>query len=148
MGEEGKIRLKRGKKGIVEKGMGEEGRKEMNGGKGVKGLMVKGYTKLIVWKNACELRKLVYEITKKFPRSIKQNIQEGYKRSSIGDYIHHLSIAQGSLGELSGDVDDCLEDNLINNREYAVLNNLIVRTDYLLMRLIQSLTKKKLEVTA
>ncbi|MEO0226998.1 MAG: four helix bundle protein [candidate division WOR-3 bacterium] len=154
--------MKRGKKGIVEKGMGEEGRKEVNGGKGVKGLMGKGYTKLIVWKNACELRKLVYEITKKFPtkeirrvtqmrdsaRSIKQNIQEGYKRSSIGDYIHHLSIAQGSLGELSGDVDDCLEDNLINNREYAVLNNLIVRTDYLLMRLIQSLTKKKLEVTA
>ncbi|MGB9720361.1 MAG: four helix bundle protein [bacterium] len=127
-----------------------------------KGLMGKGYTKLIVWKNACELRRLIYEITRKFPakemrhvtqmrdsaRSIKQNIQEGYKRSTIGDYIHHLSIAQGSLGELSGDVDDCSEDNLINKSEYTVLNTLIIRTDYLLMRLIQSLNKKKMEAKA
>ncbi len=149
MGKEGKTGVNKGKKGIAEKNsMGKEG----------KGLMGKGYMNLIVWKNASELRKLVYEITDKFPnkemrrvsqmrdsaRSIKQNIQEGYKRNTIGDYIHHLSIAQGSLGELSGDVDDCLEDNLINISQYKRLDSLINRTDYLLMRLIQSLMKKKL----
>lgn len=123
----------------------------------VKGLMGQGYTKLIVWKNACELRQLIYNITKKFPknehrhvsqmcdsaRSIKRNIQEGYKRASIGEYMHHLSIAQGPLGELSGDVDDCWQDNLINTQEYSRIDNLIKRTDYLFMRLIQSLEVKR-----
>jgi four helix bundle protein len=122
-----------------------------------KGLMGKGYMKLIVWKNACELRRLIYNITKRFPlkekkrvtqmqdsaRSIKQNIQEGYKRTSIGEYIHHLSIAQGSLGELSGDVDDCFEDKLITREEYEILSSLINKTDYLFMRLIQSLEHKR-----
>jgi hypothetical protein len=89
------------KQGRTRAKMGEQGKR---------GLMGKGYMKLIVWKNACELRRIIYEITKKFPneelrrisqmrdsaRSIKQNIQEGYKRTSIGIYIQHLSIAQGS----------------------------------------------------
>jgi len=122
-----------------------------------KGLMGKGYMKLIVWKNARELRRLIYDITKRFPlkekkrvaqmqdsaRSIKQNIQEGYKRTSIGEYIHHLSIAQGSLGELSGDIDDCFEDKLITKEEYETFNSLINKTDYLFMRLIQSLERKR-----
>lgn len=51
-----------------------------------------GFRKIIVWQNTYKLRKLVYEITKRFPqsemrrvsqmrdaaRSMKQNIQEGY----------------------------------------------------------------------
>lgn len=138
MGEVGKIRAKKGEEVV-------------------KGLMGQGYTKLIVWKNVCELRHLIYNITKKFPknehrrvsqmcdsaRSIKQNIQEGYKSASIGEYMHHLSIAQGSLGENSGDVDDCLQDNLINTQEYSGIDNLIKRTDYFFMRLIQSLEVKR-----
>lgn len=61
-----------------------------------------GYKKLIVWQNLHKLRRLIYEITKKFPKSelrrinhmrdtaisAKQNIQEGYKRSySLAEYI-------------------------------------------------------------
>lgn len=86
-----------------------------------------GYKRLIVWQNAAKLRKMVYEITKNFPkaeyrrvsqmrdaaRSVKQNIQEGYKKHSLGEYIRHLDIACGSLGELAGDIDDCHEDRLI-----------------------------------
>ena len=94
-----------------------------------------GYRKLIVWQNAQKLRRLVYQTTKKFPkievrrtsqmndaaRSIKQNIQEGYGKS-LGEYIHSLGISQGSLRELSGDVEDCLDDGLIADDEFAVLN--------------------------
>ncbi len=137
--------------------MGEEGKRRIKKGEEEKkGLMGKGYMKLIVWRNACELRRLIFNITKRFSykefrrasqmndsaRSIKQNIQEGYKRTSIKEYIHHLSIAQGSLGELSGDVDDCFEDKLIMEEEYNRIDNLIKRTDYLFMRLIQSLNNK------
>ena len=76
-------------------------------------------------------------------RSVKQNIQEGYKRTSVGEYVHYLSIAQGSLGELSGDVDDCLEDGIVSKQDYETINSLVVRTDYLFMRLIQALAKKR-----
>lgn len=117
--------------------------------------MKEGFRKLIVWQNAYKLRKLIYEITKKFPqsemrrvsqmhdaaRSIKQNIQEGYGRS-LGEYIHFLTISKGSLRELSGDIEDCFEDRLITKEEFEKLNELCAKTDYLLMRLIQSLQKK------
>lgn len=89
-----------------------------------------GHKKLIVWQNAFKLRKLICQITKRFPknefrrisqmrdaaRSIKQNIQEGYMRNSLGEYIHFLNISQGSLGELWGDVEDCYVDGLIKKR--------------------------------
>lgn len=76
-------------------------------------------------------------------RSVKQNIQEGYSRRSLGEYTHFLEIAKGSLGELSGDIEDCLDDGLITEDEFYRLDKLSGRTDYLFMRLIQSLRKKQ-----
>ena len=76
-------------------------------------------------------------------RSTKQNIQEGYKRKSLGEYIHSLTIAQGSLGELMGDVDDCYDDGLINKTELDELEEIMGKTDYLFKRLIQALERKR-----
>jgi four helix bundle protein len=115
-----------------------------------------GYRKLIVWQNAYKLRRLVYEITKKFAmlevrrisqmrdaaRSIKQNIQEGYGKT-LGEYLHSLEISRGSLRELSGDVEDCFDDKLITEEEFAELISLCGKTDYLFMKLIQSLRLKQ-----
>lgn len=120
-----------------------------------------GYKKLIVWQNAKKLRKLVYQITKRFPknemrrvsqmndsaRSVKQNIQEGYISGSLPKYINHLRISRGSLSELKGDIEDCSEDGLISEGESKMLNELCGKTDYLLNRLIQSLIKKQEEGT-
>jgi four helix bundle protein len=75
-----------------------------------------GYRRLVVWKNAYKLRRKVYEITERLPRgelrrvsqmrdaarSVKQNIQEGYTRRSLGSYIHFLQIAKSSLAEPAG----------------------------------------------
>ena len=97
------------------------------------------YRKLIVWQNAYKLRKMVYDITARFPksemrrisqmrdaaRSVKQNIQEGYKGGSIGKYIQGVNISKGSLGELIGDVEDCYDDKLISCEEFQVLEDLI-----------------------
>ena len=115
-----------------------------------------GYKKLIVWQNAYKLRRLIYEITKRFPaselrrvsqmrdaaRSVKQNIQEGYSRT-LGLYINYLEISKGSLKELSGDIEDCFDDGLIKEDEFKKLDELCGKTDYLFMRLIQSLRRKK-----
>ncbi|MBM4049467.1 MAG: four helix bundle protein [Planctomycetes bacterium] len=115
-----------------------------------------GYEKLIVWQNAAKLRRLVYQATARFPakecrrvsqmndaaRSVKQNIQEGYKRLSLGEYIYFLGISHSSLGELMGDWNDCFEDSLINEAEFRQGDELIGKTDYLFKRLIQSLQRK------
>lgn len=115
-----------------------------------------GYKKLIVWQNCKLLRKRVYEITKKFPkseykrvsqmndaaRSTKQNLQEGYK-SSLLKYINYIrNISRPSLSELHGDIEDCYEDKLISKEEFEELDDLCKRTDYLLNRLIKSLVIK------
>lgn len=76
-------------------------------------------------------------------RSTKQNIQEGYTRKSLGEYIHFLTISQSSLNELSGDVEDCFIDKLISKDEFTYVDQLIGKTNYLFMRLIQSLEKRR-----
>lgn len=75
-------------------------------------------------------------------RSIKQNIQEGYKRASTGEYVQFLTISQGSLGEVAGDIQDCLDDGLITEEEFKKLDELCGKTDYLFDRLIESLRRK------
>lgn len=121
----------------------------------------RGYKKLVVWQNTKKLRRLVYSITEDFPkseyrrisqmrdaaRSSKQNIQEGYKRGTIGAYIQALRISKGSLAELEGDIEDCFEDKLINREEYKKLMEICGKTDYLFNRLIDSLEKKRREGT-
>jgi len=77
------------------------------------------YRDLEVWQKAIELIESVYRLTKELPPqerfgltsqiqraavSIASNIAEGYGRTHRGDYLHHLSVARGSLME----VETCL----------------------------------------
>ncbi len=74
-----------------------------------------GPADLIVWRKAMELTKLVYVITRNWPSderfgltsqvrrsavSVPANIAEGHGRSGDREFLHHLSIASGSLREL------------------------------------------------
>ena len=116
-----------------------------------------GYRNLILWKNLYDLRRLVYEITKSFPkseyrrisqmrdaaRSAKQNLQEGHRHSSRKHYIYFLDIAHASLHELAGDVEDSYDDQLIGAEQFEQLVSLINRTDYLFKRIIESLKNSK-----
>ena len=68
-----------------------------------------GFKKLVVWSNARELRKMVYDVTADLPRaemrrvsqmrdaarSVKQNIQEGYMNGSTAVYVRALNISRG-----------------------------------------------------
>ncbi len=76
---------------------------------------VESYRDLIVWQKSMDLVVKSYELAKRLPSnetyglasqiqraavSVPANIAEGYGRHHLGDYLHHLSIANGSLKEL------------------------------------------------
>jgi four helix bundle protein len=75
----------------------------------------KTYRSLEVWQKAMDLVEAIYRLSAEFPKeekygltsqmqraavSVPANIAEGYGRTHRGDYLHHLSIARGSLAEL------------------------------------------------
>lgn len=77
-------------------------------------LEIKSYRDLKVWQLGMDLVVDCYRLTKEFPSSelyglaqqlrraavsIPSNIAEGSGRLHLGDYVHHLSIANGSLME-------------------------------------------------
>ena len=77
-------------------------------------MKVKKYSELIAWQKAMDLVESVYKATASFPReevygltsqvrraavSVPSNIAEGQGRKSTMEFLHHLSIAYGSLTE-------------------------------------------------
>jgi four helix bundle protein len=81
--------------------------------------VVNGYRDLLVWERAMGLVGETYRLTATFPReeryglvqqlrraavSIPSNIAEGHGREHLGDYLYHLSIANGSLMEVETQV--------------------------------------------
>jgi four helix bundle protein len=78
-------------------------------------MAVQHYRELIVWQKAMNLVETVYRVTSEFPReeiygltsqirrsavSVPSNIAEGQGRRTTRDFLHFLSMAQGSLMEV------------------------------------------------
>lgn len=74
----------------------------------------RSYFDLIAWQKAMELVAEIYRVTKNWPReetfrltsqlrraavSIPSNVAEGHRRTGPREFVHHLSIAHGSLCE-------------------------------------------------
>lgn len=75
---------------------------------------ISSYRDLLVWQRAVDLVEIAYRVSRPFPSderfgltsqlrraavSVPSNIAEGHGRDHLGDYLHHLSIANGSLME-------------------------------------------------
>ena len=111
------------------------------------------YENLKFYQDICEIRRLVYKITERFSkthmrlvsqmrdaaRSAKQNIREGYRKGTAGEFAHSIRISQGSLEELSGDMEDCFEDGLILKEEFNCFLSLFRSSTYLSTKYIPSL---------
>jgi len=75
---------------------------------------IRSYRDLRVWQQSMDLAQAIYQVTRTFPdteryglisqlrraaASVPSNIAEGHTRS-LGDYIRHLLISNGSLAEV------------------------------------------------
>ena len=103
-------------------------------------MYIYSFEKLEVWKEAKELSKIIYIITKSFPDdekfgltsqlkrasiSICSNIAEGSARKTNKDKAHFTTIAFSSAVEVLNQIIISHELNLINSEEYETLRQKI-----------------------
>lgn len=102
-----------------------------------------GYRKLIAYVKACEVRRKVYRLIKKFPKeeqfalcdqlrraavSITSNIAEGMTRYSNKDKTHFLEISFGSLMEVMSQLEVAYDEKYINEDDFNNMETLIAET--------------------
>lgn len=99
---------------------------------------IRRFEDLEIWQLARSLCKKIYDITNKDPfskdyrfkdqiraagGSIMDNIAEGFERNGKAEFIQHLSIAQGSTGEVRSQLYRALDQNYISKDKFDELYN-------------------------
>ena len=119
----------------------------------------RGYQQLRVCQDAIEFYKLNSEIFCKVPYELKRiasqaiassdsvhrNISEGYCRRSIKEYLNFLNIALGSLGESVSGLYAYHAAKQITEDDFKAVNELAYNLENGLLRLVQSLERKRLD---
>jgi four helix bundle protein len=115
------------------------------------------YRDLLVWQKSIALCTQVYKVCETFPKSklyglsdqmkrsavsVPSNIAEGQGRQHIGEFLHFVSIANGSLAEL--DTQRIIAENLnfIPYQESAGLEKSITEIRKMIYALTQQLKTK------
>jgi four helix bundle protein len=117
-------------------------------------MAVKRYDELIAWQKAMDLVEAVYASTTCFPKeevygltrqirrsavSIPSNIAEGQGRRSTNEFLHHLSIAHGSLREMETQVLIATRLKLLEDDRSAELMHMCAEVGRLINGLYNSL---------
>jgi four helix bundle protein len=119
----------------------------------------RGYQQLRVWQDSIKFYRLTSQVFRKLPYELKRvgsqaiaasdsihrNIAEGYCRKSIREYLNFLNIALGSLGESVSGFHAYLLAGQITEEEFAALNELAFRLENGLLKLVESLERKKVD---
>jgi len=117
----------------------------------------RGYQQLRVWEDAVELYKLTCGVFRAWPYKLKRvasqsiastdsvhrNIAEGYCRRSIREYLQHLYIALGSLGESVSGLCASQQADQITLEQFEQLDGLAYRLENGLLKLVESLERKE-----
>lgn len=92
------------------------------------------YKDLLVWQKAMDLVDEVYRLVRQLPGdekyalgdqlrraavSVPSNIAEGFGRESVKDYVHFLTIARGSLYEVSTQLEIACRQHFITDPSAA-----------------------------
>jgi four helix bundle protein len=75
--------------------------------------------------------------------SVHRNIAEGYCRRTVREYLQHLNIAQGSLGESMSGFIAYHRSGQINQADFESLDALVYRLENRLLKLVESLERKR-----
>ncbi len=117
---------------------------------------LKTYRELEAWKKGIELVEAIYLLCKTMPAeerfglisqiqraavSIPANIAEGYGRTHRGEYVHHLSIARGSLMELETHLTVIVRLGMVTREQATTAWSLCQEVGKLLGGLIASLQR-------
>jgi four helix bundle protein len=115
-----------------------------------------GYRQLRAWQKADDLACAIFALLETLPAnsrwlasqviraavSAPANIAEGYSRGSLREYLHHLSIARGSLAETEYYLHFMRRNGIVDVDAYEQLSSLHCEASSLLYALIRSLSKK------
>jgi four helix bundle protein len=114
------------------------------------------YSDLLAWRKAMDLVESVYTLSKGFPLeeqfgltgqirraavSIPSNVAEGHCRNGRREFVHHLSIALGSLGELETQILIASRLGYLDAEALAEFRNAASEIGRLLVGLMHSLEK-------
>ncbi|MBI5215858.1 MAG: four helix bundle protein [Ignavibacteriae bacterium] len=116
----------------------------------------RGYMKLDVWQKGIDLYKFVWDSTANkgidfklrsqiinSAQSVSSNISEGYCRKSVNEYVQFLYIGLGSLGETMTRMIGLKATNQIPESQFSEFDILHYEVENKMLRLIESLEKKK-----
>ncbi|MGH8718451.1 MAG: four helix bundle protein [Burkholderiales bacterium] len=115
------------------------------------------YQELKAWQAAMQLAEMAYLVSARFPKhqtyglasqlqrsavSIPSNVAEGHARDSLREYLHHISIAMGSLAEVETQLLLAERLNYVEGEEMRTLGGLVEQTGMMLRGLQKSLKAK------
>jgi four helix bundle protein len=104
--------------------------------------MARSYRDLLVWQKAKALAVQIYRATEQFPKtetygltsqirravvSVPSNIAEGQGRLTLGEFLHFLGQARGSLLELDTQLAIALDLTYLKPDQYEILDREIYR---------------------
>jgi len=119
---------------------------------------MQNFTDLRVWQEAMNAVEMIYKLTKKYPKnemfglisqtqraavSIPANIAEGNGRLSGKEYIHFLSIANGSLRELETLLIIAVRITYIQTEELKTMQEQLTIVGRMITALRKSLKEKQ-----
>lgn len=118
---------------------------------------IETFESLIVWQKGIDLVKEIYLLTKegelskdfglrdqlrRAAVSVPTNIAEGFERSSRKEYLHFLSIAKGSAGEIRSLIRVALEINDLGREAYTKMYNQAREVSGLIANQIKALNQR------
>jgi four helix bundle protein len=121
-------------------------------------MAVLNYRDLLVWQKAMELVVECYRLSEFLPKteiyglasqlkrsavSVPANIAEGHGREHLGDYLHHLSFANGSLMEVETHILLAEKLNFVTKSESEISLSKSAEVGRMLAGLTRSLKSKR-----
>ena len=119
-------------------------------------MTIKSYRDLIAWQVAMQLVEEVYTITKTFPKeelygltqqlrraavSVPSNIAEGHCRNWRREFVHHLSIAHGSLAEVETQIEIARRLGYLTSEQVTSIGDIAAEPGRIINGLMNSLEK-------